>query len=266
MMLKAERLHYNIGPKTLIRDVSLRVGPGELLAIVGPNGAGKSTLLKLCAGELIPQDGIVSLNQHPLSHYTPRQLARLRAVLHQQNTLSFPFRVSELVLMGRYPHYQTQPDAHDYQVAEAALDSVGLGHFADRHVSTLSGGEQQRVHLARVLAQLWDAPEALLLLDEPTTGLDLLHQQQILTAARQMAERGYAVVAVLHDLNIAAQYAHRMLMLKNGTAAAVGTPREVLTAANVERVFDLPVQLVDSPCHDCPLVVPIPAINSITLS
>jgi iron complex transport system ATP-binding protein len=265
-MLKATHLHYNIRSKILIRDVSMQVHPGELLAIVGPNGAGKSTLLKLCAGELIPQEGTVTLNQQPLLYYTSRQLARLRAVLHQQNTLSFPFRVSELVLMGRYPHYRTQPDSHDYEVAEAALDSVGLGHFANRHVPTLSGGEQQRVHLARVLAQLWDAPEALLLLDEPTTGLDLLHQQQMLTAARQMAERGYAVVAVLHDLNIAAQYAHRILMLKNGTAAAVGTPREVLTAANVERVFDLPVQLVDSPCHDCPLIVPIPANHSITLS
>lgn len=263
-MLQADRLHYKIEAKSLIRDVSLRVQAGELLAIVGPNGAGKSTLLKLCAGELAPQAGTVTVNQQPLARYTGRQLARLRAVLHQQNALSFPFRVSELVLMGRYPHYETRPDSHDHQVAEAALDSVGLGHFADRHVTTLSGGEQQRVHLARVLAQLWDAPEALLLLDEPTTGLDLLHQQQILTTARHMADRGYAVVAVLHDLNIAAQYAHRMLMLKNGTAAASGTPRQVLTAANVERVFDLPVQLVDSPCHDCPLIVPKPILHSIS--
>ncbi len=231
---------------------------------MGPNGAEKSTLLKLCAGELAPQAGKITLNQQPLARYTSRQLARLQAVLHQQNTFSFPFRVSELVLMGRYPHYETQPNAHDHLVAEAALDSVGLGHFADRHVTTLSGGEQQRVHLARVLAQLWDAPDALLLLDEPTTGLDLLHQQQILTTARHMAERGYAVVAVLHDLNIAAQYAHKMLMLKKGATAAEGTPREVLTTANVEHVFDLPVQLVDSPCHDCPLIVPKPILHSIS--
>lgn len=263
-MLTANRLHFKIGTKSLIGDVSMRARPGELLAIVGPNGAGKSTLLKLCAGELAPQAGTITLNQRPLSRYTTRQLARLRAVLHQQNALSFPFRVSELVLMGRYPHYQTQPDAHDYFVAEAALDSVGMSHFADRQVTTLSGGEQQRVHLARVLAQLWDTPEALLLLDEPTTGLDLLHQQQILTTARQMADRGHAVVAVLHDLNIAAQYAHRMMMLKKGSAAAEGTPREVLTAANVEHVFDLPVQLIDSPCHDCMVIVPKPIFHSIS--
>ena len=264
-MLSANRLHYKIGAKSLIRDVSLHARPGELLAIVGPNGAGKSTLLKLCAGELTPQKGAVLLNQQPLPNYTQRQLARLRAVLHQQNALSFPFRVSELVLMGRYPHYHTQPDAHDYHVAEAALNSVGLGHFANRYVTTLSGGEQQRVHLARVLAQLWDAPDALLLLDEPTTGLDLLHQQQILTTARKMAEKGYAVVAVLHDLNMAAQYAHQMIMLKNCATIAVGSPREVLTAAHIEYVFGLPVQLVDSPVHDSPLIVPIPSTNPVTL-
>ncbi|MPR37341.1 heme ABC transporter ATP-binding protein [Cytophagaceae bacterium SJW1-29] len=264
-MLKADQLHYKIGARSLIRNVSLRVRPGELLAIVGPNGAGKSTLLKLCAGEIVPQAGTVTLNQQLLSRYTHRQLARVRAVLHQQNTLSFPFRVSELVLMGRYPHYDTQPDAHDYDVAEAALNSVGMGRFAGRYVATLSGGEQQRIHLARVLAQLWEVPDALLLLDEPTTGLDLLHQQQILATARQMAERGYAVVAVLHDLNMAAQYAHHLLMLKDGTTAATGSPREVLTAANVERVFDLPVQLIDSPLHDFPLIVPLPATNPIIL-
>ncbi len=257
-MLLAQNLSYKIGPKTLLHDVSLRVRPGELLAIVGPNGAGKSTLLKLCAGELKPQSGSVLLGGQALNYYDNRHLARLRAMLHQQNALSFPFRVHELVLMGRYPHYTAGPGPHDYAVAETALNAVGLSAFADRYVPTLSGGEQQRVHLARVLAQLWDVPGGLLLLDEPTTGLDLLHQQQMLTVARQMTERGYAVVAVLHDLNMAAQYAHQLLMLRAGSVEAVGSPREVLRPDIVERVFGLPVQVVESPCHACPLIVPIP--------
>ncbi|MEZ0483128.1 heme ABC transporter ATP-binding protein [Fibrella aquatica] len=257
-MLQANQLTYKIGERTLLNGVSFQARAGELLAIVGPNGAGKSTLLKLCARETTPASGSLSMLGKPLQNYTGRQLALFRGMLHQQNTMTFPFRVGELVLMGRYPHYGSHPAATDYTIAETALDTVGMRPFSDRIVSTLSGGEQQRVQLARVLAQVWDVPNGLLLLDEPTTGLDLLHQHHMLDVARQMARRGYAVVAVLHDLNMAAQYADKMLMLRAGRCEAYGTPRDVLTAPLIERVFGMPVQLLDNPCHQCPLIVPIP--------
>lgn len=261
-MLQANHLSYTFGARTLLNDVSFLARAGELLAIVGPNGAGKSTLLKLCARETTPASGSLNLSNKPLGSYTGQQLALVRSMLHQQNTMPFPFRVGELVLMGRYPHYGSHPTASDYAMAEAALDTVGMLPFSDRIVSTLSGGEQQRVQLARVLAQVWHVPNALLLLDEPTTGLDLLHQHRILDVARQMARRGYGVVAVLHDLNMAAQYADQLLMLKAGRCEAYGLPRNVLTAPTIERVFGLPVQLLDNPCHQCPLIVPIPNFHS----
>jgi iron complex transport system ATP-binding protein len=257
-MLQASHVTYKIASRPLLNDVSFHARAGELLAIVGPNGAGKSTLLKLCAREIAPASGTIDLLGKSLRGYTGEQLALFRGMLHQQNTLTFPFRVGELVLMGRYPHYGAYPAATDYAIAEAALDTVGMRAFSNRIVSTLSGGEQQRVQLARVLAQVWDVPDGLLLLDEPTTGLDLLHQHHLLDVARQMARRGYAVIAVLHDLNMAAQYADQILMLRNGQREAYGTPRTVLTAPLVERVFGLPVQLLDNPCHHCPLIVPIP--------
>lgn len=260
-MLQVNELSYKIGARPLLNSVSFRAKAGELLAIVGPNGAGKSTLVKLCAGELLPASGTVNLLGKPLRGYTSEQLARFRGMLHQQNTMTFPFRVGELVLMGRYPHYGAHPSDADYAIAEAALDTVGMRSFENRIVATLSGGEQQRVQLARVLAQVWAIPNGLLLLDEPTTGLDLLHQHHMLDVARQMAHRGYAVVAVLHDLNMAAQYADQMLMLRSGRLEAYGTPRAVLTAPMVERVFGLPVQLLDNPCHQCPLIVPVPTFQ-----
>jgi iron complex transport system ATP-binding protein len=254
-MLQTEHLTYRIDKRTLVNSVSMRARAGELLAIVGPNGAGKSTLLRLCAGELKPASGLVSWGGQPMWAHSASELARIRGFLHQQNTLAFPFRVDELVLMGRYPHYGSHPAATDYAIADDALRMVDMSAFANRIVTTLSGGEQQRVQLARVLAQLWDVNEGLLLLDEPTTGLDLLHQHQLLDIARQMARRGYTVVAVLHDLNMAAQYADRLLMLRSGRVEALGAPRDVLTEALVERVFNVPVHILDNPLTHSPMVV-----------
>lgn len=259
-MLQASHLTYRIGGRRLLTDVTFTAQAGEVLAIVGPNGAGKSTLLRLLAGEQTPTSGSVTVRGESIRHVPGGELARFRGVLHQQNPLSFPFRVDELVLMGRYPHCGTAPTPTDYALAGAALATVGMTAFADRSVTTLSGGEQQRVQLARVLAQLSDVTDGLLLLDEPTTGLDLRHQHQTLAVAGRMAERGHTVVAVLHDLNLAAQYADRILMLQNGRLVAIDRPRAVLTAPLIERVFDLPVQLLDHPDHPFPLVVSLPLL------
>ena len=259
-MFDAHQLSYQIGTVSLLHQVSFRARPGELLVILGANGAGKSTLLKLLSGDLLPTEGQLLFNSTPLLSYSPTELAHQRAVLTQQHSLALAFTVDELIMMGRYPHFRGQPDARDYSVVESALALVGLTNLAKRSYPTLSGGEQQRVHLARVLAQVWDANPGYLLLDEPLTGLDLHHQHHMLGVARELVGRGFGVVAVLHDLNLAAQFADQILLLRRGQAIAYGPPAQVLTVDNIQAGFDLPVQLVPHPSLDCPLIVPCPAV------
>jgi len=256
-VLQTNSLTYRLGPKSLLQNVSLTARPGEVLAIVGANGAGKSTLLKLLSGDLKPSAGEVLFEGKNLAYWPAAELARRRAVLTQQHTLALAFEVRELVLLGRYPHFGGQPTAHDHAVVAAALDLVGLRHLAEREYPTLSGGEQQRAQLARVLAQVWEAEKGFLLLDEPLTGLDLRHQHQTLAVARQLARRGFGVIAVLHDLNLAAQYADQVLLLHQGRAVASGPPAEVLTPDYIQLVFGIEVELLPHPSMGCPLIVPV---------
>ena len=254
--MEATNLTYRVGPKTLLQPLSLEARPGEVLAIVGANGAGKSTLLKLLSGELKPNAGDVQLAGKSLRQWPAAALARCRAVLTQQHTLALAFQVRELVLLGRYPHFGGQPTAHDHAIVAAALDLVGLRHLAEREYPTLSGGEQQRAQLARVLAQVWEAEGGFLLLDEPLTGLDLRHQHQTLAVARQLARRGFGVVAVLHDLNLAAQYADQVVLLHQGRLVASGAPAEVLTPDYIQLGFGIEVELLTHPGLGRPLIVP----------
>ncbi|QIP11808.1 heme ABC transporter ATP-binding protein [Spirosoma aureum] len=255
-MLEVSHLSYQIRNRKLLDGVSFRANPGELLAIVGANGAGKSTLLKLCTRELNVSNGEIRLLGKGIDTYSDKELSLFRAVLPQQNSVVFPFLVSELVLMGRYPHFDFHPSEHDYFIAEMALKKVGMWDFASRVFTTLSGGEQQRVQLARVLAQIWDVPEGILFLDEPTTGLDLLHQHQMLELAREFTQKGFCAVVILHDLNLAAQYADQIVMLRAGQVEAIGSPRSVITVDTIKRVFNLNVWLIEHPDMDCPLVIP----------
>jgi iron complex transport system ATP-binding protein len=259
----ANNLTYQVGAKKLLQDVSLAARPGELLAVVGANGAGKSTLLKLLSGDLKPSAGEVRFQEKSLSAWPPAALARRRAVLTQQHTLALAFQVRELVLLGRYPHFGGQPTARDWEVV-AALDLVDLGHLAERAYPTLSGGEQQRAQLARVLAQVWEAEGGFLLLDEPLTGLDLRHQHQTLAVARQLTRRGFGVVAVLHDLNLAAQYADQVLLLHRGRAVASGPPAQVFTPEYIHLAFGIEVELLTHPSLGHPLIVPTVSTPSLT--
>ncbi len=259
MTLHAEHLTVRVGAATLAEGVSLTVVPGEILAVIGPNGAGKSTVLRALAGEIAFASVTVTLDGRPLADWRPRDLARVRAVLPQRSDLSFGFAAGEVVLMGRTPHLSGGESLKDHRIALDAMRLTRTEPFADRVYTTLSGGERQRVQLARVLAQIWEGEEPrYLLLDEPTNNLDLSHQHSTLTIARGFAGRGVGVLAVLHDLNLAAQYADRIVVLKDGSVLAEGTPHEVLTPPLIELTYDVSVLVQPHPQMDCPLVVPLP--------
>ncbi len=259
-MIAAESVTVRARAKVLVDRVSVEARCGEVLAILGPNGAGKSTLLRTLSGERQPDGGRVRMRGRLLSDWRLRERARVRAVVAQESVLAFPFRVLDVVLMGRTPRVERSDSAHDEHIAWLALQAVGLGTFAARSYPTLSGGERQRVHLARALAQIWDASsERYLLLDEPTSGLDIAHQHEAMALVRRLAHdlARTAVAVVLHDLNLAAQYADRILLLRGGHAVATGTPSAVLTADNLRHTFGVEAEIVPHPRAAMPLVVPI---------
>jgi iron complex transport system ATP-binding protein len=262
-MLRADDIGVSYGPAEVLRGPSLAVAPGEVVAVLGPNGAGKSTLLAVLAGTLRPHRGEAALEGKALAAWAPRALALRRAVLPQHSELAFGFSVLEVVLLGRSPHAGTATRDQDLAVAEACLAEAEVAPLAGRSYPTLSGGERQRVQLARVLAQI-DFPAAgtgregrYLLLDEPTASLDLAHQHATLRTARRAAARGIGVLAILHDLNLAAMYADRLVVLSGGRLAAEGSAEAVLTEDLVLAAFDLPVHVTRHPTRGCPQVTPV---------
>jgi len=235
--------------REILHGISLAFEPGTVTALVGPNGAGKSTLLAVAAGDLRADVGEVSLLGKPLASYKAGPLARERAVMPQEHGVRFAFSVEEVVAMGRLPH-PPDPRVDDAQV-EAAIDAAELQALRLREVQQLSGGESARTTFARVLAQ--DTP--LMLLDEPTAALDLRHQERTLRSVRACAEAGACVIVVLHDLNLAAGYADRIVLLEQGRVAADGTPLQVLTEDNLQRVYQQDVVVLEHPRRGVPLVV-----------
>lgn len=236
MSLRFEGVSFAYGARRVLADVSAEVREGEFFGILGPNGSGKSTLLKCAAGLLRPSAGRVTLRERDVAAFAPRALAREVAFLAQETAVEFPYRVSEVVLLGRTPHLGVLGFAGEADVALAreALQLTGCAELAARRIHELSGGERQRVFLARALAQA----TGLLLLDEPTAHLDLRHQIALHDLLRARNRTGACtVVTVLHDLNLAAQYCDRVLLLSEGTVHACGTVEEVLTYRNVRDVF-----------------------------
>jgi iron complex transport system ATP-binding protein len=253
--IRAERLVAGYGEHPVLNSVSLDVAAGELLAIVGPNGAGKSTLLRVLGGNLKPRAGTVELFNRPLASYDGRALARTLASVAQENSVAFHFSVIEIVLMGRAPHLGPfhLESPHDLAIAREAMARFDLTELAGRSIQELSGGERKRVFLARALAQ---QPKAILL-DEPTAFLDLRHVDDIFECFRDLrSARKLAVVATLHDLNAAALYADRVLMLKDGATVAYGTPEEVLDPAVLRQVYGVELHVGRSPISQALVVYP----------
>lgn len=259
-LLTLTGVRVRAGDAVLLDDVDLDVRRGELLVVVGPNGAGKSTLVSVLAGDRAPDAGEAAWSGTPLGAVRHAELARLRAVLLQENQVSFPFRVVDVVRMGRAPwqgsaathRAATHRAADDDAVVARALTSADVTHLAERRYPSLSGGEKARTSFARLLAQ--DTP--VLLLDEPTAALDVRHTEHVLREARRHARGGGAVVVVLHDLALAAAWADRVLVLDGGRVAALGAPAEVLTADLLSRVYQHPVDVLPHPVTGGLLVLP----------
>ena len=240
MKIKAEDIRLAYGTEAILKGVSMEAGNREFVGLIGPNGSGKSTLLKCVYRVLSPDKGAVFLDGKPLKDMNYKTSARSLGVVAQHNYYNFDFSVREVVLMGRSPHKKAleRDNAEDYAIVAEALKKVGMADFAARSFSTLSGGEQQRVILARALAQQTPC----LILDEPTNHLDITHQLQLLKIVKQL---DVTVISAIHDLNIAAMFCDRLYVLKNGEIVAEGTPREVLTRKLIREIYEVESDIVE---------------------
>src|SRR5690625_2814617 len=246
-MLEVKEISVVRGGRKLVDGVSLVGRPGDFIVILGPNGAGKSTFLKAVTGEYPLSGGSVKFGNRVASDWSGEEIAKVRAVLPQELRLNFPFRVLEVVLLGRMPHSRNGETADDYRIAMEALESVGMSAMATRNYLTLSGGEKQRVQLARILAQLRGEDDGrcrYLFLDEPVSALDPAHQHLVLRLAAEEAKAGAVVVSVLHDVNLAAHYASHWLVLKEGKKVISGEVGEVLSVPLIEETFGVRAEIL----------------------
>lgn len=249
VVLNCANLSHQIPGRVLFEKLSFSQNRGEFLAVLGRNGAGKTTLLRKLTGDLKISEGSVEIFDKKLEDYGTGELAQKRAVLSQSTPLNFDFKVIEVVLMGRIPHQSNSSGIEeDLEIAMAALQRVGLCGFENRNYLQLSGGEQQRVHLARVLVQLeTPSKDHLLFLDEPTSSLDISHQHRTLSMAKEFCKQGGSVLAILHDLNLAARYADKILLLVGKGEYLFGSSEEILTSEVLSRAFDYEINVVKHP-------------------
>ena len=251
-LLSARNISLDIDGRRILNDISFDVFPGEVVSLIGPNGAGKSTLLSVISGDVKPVAGSVELAGAPLSSYKPLALARERAVLLQKMQVAFSYTVREVVSMGRTPWRGTGSAQEDERIIAESMQRTEVTHMADRDITTLSGGESGRAHLSRVFAQ----QTPLVLLDEPTAALDITHQEQTLVNSRALAAEGRGVLAVLHDLDVAAAYSDRIVLLRQGEIVAMGTPQEVCSAELLSEVYRHPIEVLEHPVTGRLLILP----------
>ena len=249
-MLSARDIHFRIGSKTLLDGINAEFRPGLINLIIGPNGAGKSTLIKVLSAQWQAASGAVYYDKKDSRHIPAPGLARIRALLSQNVTLAFPLSVEEVVMMGRYPFFSYRPSGYDRDICQEAMRFFDVSGFSQRNYQSLSGGEMQRVHFARVAAQIWDPPAGetrYLLLDEPLTYLDIYYQIDFMDKLKELVARQKLVVAgVVHDLNLAAKYADKLTLLQDGKMLASGSGDEVLTPEWIREAYRVQAEIVVS--------------------
>ena len=263
-MICVNKISYDVPGKKILQECSVRVLPGSFTAVMGSNGAGKTSLLKIITHEVTHYKGSVTINGMRISQIKSRELARMRAVLPQHTTVNFPFTVEQVVEVGRCPHDTTRHQ--NAEIIDEVLELTGLQHHRRRIYQTLSGGEQQRVQMARVMCQIWDDKpfSRYLLLDEPTASLDMAQQHTLLNLAQRLLKRNIGILAILHDLNLASLYADRFLFLKGGQTVAYGNACDMLTKENIEETFSCRVKMVFDGHRECPMVFPDHANENFT--
>lgn len=258
-MIETKNLAVQLSGKTILQNVNICAKPGEVTAIVGPNGSGKTTLIRALSGDL-PYTGQALLDAAAFNSYKPWQMAERRAVLPQASALSFPFTVREIVNLGLTGGRSGLTPEQEKHLPDQALELVDLSGFGGRYYQELSGGEQQRAQLARVLCQVWkpvlDGKPRYLLLDEPVSSLDIRHQIIVMDIARNFAAKGGGVITILHDLNLTALYADHVIMVHNGSIDASGTVTETLTNERLLRVYECPLQVGVAPPAGQPFILP----------
>lgn len=255
--MKLEKICAAPWGKTLLKDISFELEPGAVLGLVGPNGAGKSSLLQLIAGDIEPSAGKLTFDNRALTDWPVQERAQYLAFLPQMSLLNFPYTVEEVVMLGRIPH--SSGEQADREIVEQTLALTDTAPLRHRLYTELSGGEKQRTQLARIVAQICDQESLtgrLLLLDEPTSALDLAHQQLVLLVVHQLARRGCAVVLVIHDINLLASIANRILVLDNGRQVAQGKPDEIFTTTLFKEVFEVDVTINSHPEKGYPMITP----------
>ena len=254
-MLAVNQLNISIKTRKLLQDINFNIQPGELFVIIGPNGAGKSTLLKALTEE-INYSGEINFQQQSIKKWTTAKLAKTRAKFSQHHQQDIPLPVNEVVMMGRYPYFASKPNLTDLKVVSESLKLTDMNAFKDKFYNQLSGGEKQRVHLSRIFAQLNNEfQEKLMLLDEPLNNLDVYYQHKVLEAVKGFVKKGNMAAIVMHDLNLAAQFADRILLLKDGKMVKYGNPKQVLTSKTICDVYDFPCKVMSHPLAQTPMIV-----------
>jgi iron complex transport system ATP-binding protein len=242
-MLKIQDLFYTIYNHEILKGISVSFKPGSFSMIIGPNGSGKSTLLKNISGDLKPDSGAVFYDAIACVKTNFKTLSQVRATLSQQSFLSFPLTVEEVVMMGRYPHFELRPSNKDKEIVSLAIEKLNISHLRHNNYLTLSGGEKQRVNFAKCLSQIWepmDGRTRYLLLDEPISSLDPNYQHEFLTIANEYAKQGVVVVAVMHDVNLASKYGNYFVALKAGKIIAQGQNQAVMNSKILSELYEIP--------------------------
>lgn len=256
-MLDVYDVNYAVKGKTILKDISFHLQKGSFMAVLGSNGAGKSSLLKCLTGDTTVGRGEIIIEKKHINHWDANALAKKRAYMGQHNDTSIDFSVMDIVAMGRYPYQKGRQNLENTKEIIKAIKQRGLWDLKDRPYASLSGGEQQRTQLARVLAQIGSQHKEskLLLMDEPVNHLDMYHQHQMMHQAREMANQGHTVLCVLHDINMAAMYVDRILMLKNGEIYCEGTPEAIINEEMVRKAYGYESIVTKHPIYQCPLVL-----------